>query len=229
MDLKKQAAQKAVTLIREESRIGLGAGSTMAFMVDLLKDSVEAGFPIEVASSSQTTRKLLYHAKIPVLEMAELDHLDQYFDGCDQVEKNLHALKSGAGIHTHEKLMASMANTFIIVADESKWVDRFDESIPLVVEVLPEAISFVQKELGMIFEFSEMAIRFDTETERPHKTVNGNLLLDMWFKQWNSLVAINVLTEHIPGVLETSLFYGMAEKAVLGSASGAFIVEKKKD
>jgi ribose 5-phosphate isomerase A len=229
MELKKQAAQKAVTLIREESRIGLGAGSTMAFMVDILKDLVESGFPLEVASSSQATKKLLHHAKIPILEMAGLDRLDQYFDGCDQLDKNLHALKSGGGIHTHEKLMAAMADAFIIVADESKWVDRFDESLPLVVEVIPEAISFVQKELGMIFELSEMAIRFDTDSERPHKTINGNLLVDMWFKQWNSLVAINVLTKNIPGVLETSLFYGMAERAVLGSASGAYIVEKKKD
>jgi ribose 5-phosphate isomerase A len=229
MDLKKQSAEKAAALIKDQSRIGLGAGSTMAYMVEFLKQRTSEGLEVEVLSSSFATRKLLAHQGFVVLEMSEVDRVDQYFDGCDQFDRNLHALKSGGGIHTHEKLLAAMAKEFIIVADESKWVDRFDEKFPLVVELIPEALLYVEAEMKQLFEISSMAIRFDEQSEAPVKTANGNLLLDIWFRQWNSLVAINVLVKQVVGVLETSLFYDMANKAVVGTAGGPLIVERKED
>ena len=74
-----------------------------------------------------------------------------YFDGCDQFDKDLNALKSGGGIHTMEKLFASMAKEFILVGDDSKYAEQLTTTFPLVLEVLPQAMSFILAKLPFLF------------------------------------------------------------------------------
>ena len=227
MDLKKQAALRAVEFIRDQSMVGLGAGATIAIMAERLLACKEAGMQLRVLSSSGHTKKLLQQFGFEVLDIAAVDHLDQYFDGCDQVTADLHALKSGGGIHTQEKLLAAMADEFIIVGDEGKLVqDRFDARFPLVLELIPESLLYVQSALGSLFNNPKMALRFDVAREGPAKTTNGNHLLDIWFESWPELEPINRVVKAITGVLETSLFYGMAQRAVIGSSRGVLLYEK---
>jgi ribose 5-phosphate isomerase A len=63
----------------------------------------------------------------------------------------LNALKSGGGIHTHEKLLASMADRFVIIGDDSKYTERFSERFPLVIEVIPEALYFVPAQVQKLY------------------------------------------------------------------------------
>src|SRR5580765_2335828 len=154
MDLKQEAAREAVTLIKNGMVLGLGAGATMAYMVSYLH---EQNISIQVYSSSAATRELLLQHGFAVNDIAHVNYLDIYFDGCDQFDKNLNALKSGGGIHTIEKLLASMAKEFVLVGDESKYAATLATKFPVVLEVLPQARSFVTAELERLYKGLSMS------------------------------------------------------------------------
>src|SRR5690349_9970533 len=103
MDLKQIAAKEASKLITDQTAIGLGDGSTIAHMIAFLKPVVNNGSNVQFVSSSVTTRQLLLKEGFPVQPISAFKKIDIYFDGCDQVDKKLNALKSGGGIHTMEK------------------------------------------------------------------------------------------------------------------------------
>jgi ribose 5-phosphate isomerase A len=227
MNFKKEAAGKAVTLIKNNSTIGLGAGSTMAFMVEILQEEIRNGLAIKIVTPSFNTRQLLQKKCFNVLSTASVEEVDIYFDGCDQVDKNLNALKSGGGIHTHEKLLASMANEFILVGDEGKYVDRFDSRFPLVIEVLPDALRFVTARVQLLFFNVLTALRIGDKKDGAVVTDNGNYLIDLWFQDWPELSDLNTTLKSFTGVVETSLFYNLARKAVISGTDGVRILEVK--
>lgn len=222
MNLKQEAAKRAVTFIHNYSTVGLGAGATIAYMVEYLK---EEKLSIQVFTSSAATKELLVQHGFTVNDISTISSLDLYFDGCDQFNKDLNALKSGAGIHTIEKLLASMAKEFIIVGDESKYAEQLTNTFPLVLEVLPQAVCFVIAELTQLYSPITTAIRYDVNN-KPVITENGNLLIDVWFEVLPDLAVINSSIKEITGVVETSLFYNMANKAIIAGAEGTRVLEK---
>ena len=226
MNQKKEAAIKAVTFIRHQNRVGIGAGSTMAFMVELLAAEVAKGMKVKIFTSSFTTHTLLLQNGFCVMPIADVEEIDLYFDSCDQMDKNLNALKSGGGIHTQEKLMASIANQFILVGDESKYSDQLDSIYPLVIEFLPEALRYVPSRIKHIFPEVKVALRMSDKKDGAVITNNGNYLLDVWFNKWPHLSTINPLIKEITGVIETSLFYNLAHKAIIAGQEGVRIIEK---
>lgn len=225
MNLKTASALKAVELIRNNSIIGLGAGSTMAFMVEYLADEVKNGLQIQVASSSFSTRELLLQKGFKVLSIQDIAEIDIYFDGCDLVDKNLNALKSGGGIHTIEKLLASMAKEFILVVDTTKYVGEFNTDFPLVVEFLPQALSFVPATVKRLFEGALTSIRFSNKKDGPVITENGNYLLDIKFNTWPPLDILAASIKEIAGIVDSSLFYGLVNKVIVASTDGVTIID----
>ncbi|MDR3714619.1 MAG: ribose 5-phosphate isomerase A [Puia sp.] len=229
IDLKKEAAIEAVKLIKDGSTIGLGAGSTIKHIVDLLKERIIAdGFSVKVLTSSFTTRQLLIESGIDTPDLASGLRPELYLDGCDQVDKDLNALKSGGGIHMHEKLLASLSDRFVIIGDESKYTERFSERYPLVIEVIPEALYYVPAQIRKLYNGSRLVLRTHERTDGAVITRNGNYLFDIWFQQWPSPAEVNPLCKAIPGILETSLFYGLAEQAILAGENGIRVLEKKE-
>ncbi|MDB5248842.1 MAG: rpiA [Segetibacter sp.] len=228
MDLKKEAARKAITLITDKSIVGLGAGSTIAYLAEFLKEEIKNSLQVTVVTSSFSTLQFLLKNNFPVQPIASVRDIDIYFDGCDQLDKQLNALKSGGGIHTHEKLCASIAKQFVLIGDTSKYVDSFDTSIPLVLELIPEAFNFVPKELNRMFGNSRSTYRTADKKDGPVITANGNYLLDVWFENWPDLSTINPIAKSITGVVETSLFYNMAHKAIIAGETGVDIFEKQQ-
>ena len=226
MDLKKQAAIKAVSFIKHQQLVGLGAGSTIAFMVELLSEQVKGGLDIKVLTSSFITRQLLLQKGFTVLPAADVEKIDVYFDGCDQVDHNLHALKSGGGIHTKEKLLASMATQFILAGDERKYVEQFTTACPLVIEFLPEALRYIPARIQQLFADAKMGMRMSDKKDGAVITHNGNYLLDVWFGRWPELSQLNSQIKKITGVVETSLFYNLAHKAIIAGSDGVKIIEK---
>lgn len=225
MDPKKQAAKHAIAFISNRSMVGLGAGSTIAYLVEFLMLEIERGLELKFVTSSASTLQLLLQNKLSIQPPEYVEEIDVYFDGCDQVDEQLNALKSGGGIHTHEKLLASMAQEFIVLADESKYVSRFNEKFPLVIEVLPQAIHFVPRQIQKIFNGVKILMRGGDKKDGPVVTVNGNYLVDIWFDRWPELLEINPLCKNIPGLVETSLFYRVAHKAVIANEEDAKIFE----
>ncbi len=226
MDLKKLAAQKAVELVQSNSIIGLGAGSTMAHMVGFLQQTVQNGLNVGVATSSFSTRQLLVQRGFSVLNTADLANIDIYFDGCDQFDKNLTALKSGGGIHTQEKLLASMATQFILVGDDTKYSETLQTNYPLVIEVLPQAFKYVAQIVPAVLPVAKILPRLGDKRDGAVVTENGNYLFDLWFDAWPPLATINPVLKAITGIVETSLFYNIASKAIIAGEAGVVVLEK---
>jgi ribose 5-phosphate isomerase A len=227
MNLKKEAALKAISFIKPRQFVGLGAGSTIAFIVELLSEQVKAGLELNVLTSSFSTNQLLLQKGFSVLPVADVEKIDIYFDGCDQVDHHLNALKSGGGIHTKEKLLASMATQFILAGDESKYVAQFTTACPLVIEFLPEALRYVPVRIQQLFADVKVVMRMSDKKDGAVITENGNYLLDVWFDSWPELSQLNPIIKSITGVVETSLFYNLAHKAIIAGNDGVRIIEKQ--
>lgn len=226
MNFKREAAAKAITLVKENTIVGLGAGSTMAYAAEFLKTKIDDGLSVKLVTSSFSTMQLLQNAKLPVFPVSNFKEIDICFDGCDQFDQQLNALKSGGGIHTQEKLLASMAKQFVLVGDETKLVESFNIKYPLVIEILPRSLSFVPYKIEKLFAAIKSSMRMNDKTDGPVITENGNYLLDIYFESWPSLPGINPALKNIPGIVETSLFYSMAHKAVIAGGKGVNVLER---
>lgn len=227
MDLKQEAARNALDLICNNTTVGLGAGSTIAFLVDFLKPKTEAGLELNFVTSSYSTLQLLSQKKLRVQPIAAFKTIDIYFDGCDQLDKELNALKSGGGIHTQEKLLASMADQFVLLGDEAKLVDHFDHRFPVVIEALPQSILYVPAAIERLFPNSKSNYRISSNKDGLVITENGNYLLDVWLNEWPEISKVNTLFKSITGIVETSLFYGLANKAIIAGKKWVKILDRQ--
>jgi ribose 5-phosphate isomerase A len=226
MDFRQSAAAKAMDLIRDQMVLGLGGGRTIATLVGLLKDKAAPFRHMQLVTSSKETRRLLEDSGFSVLETSRVKKLDLYIDGCDQMDKDFNLLKSTGGIHTQEKLLASMAKEFVVLLDRSKYRPGFDFQFPLTLEVLPEAAAFVQDRACGLYPGLKTTIRIDEKTSLAKQTANGNWLIDLRFGAWPPLFEINPKLNEITGVVETSLFYQMANRAIVAGESGVEILKK---
>jgi ribose 5-phosphate isomerase A len=228
MDLKKEAARVACSYIENNISVGLGDGSTVRLLAGLLIDKIKDGLNVRLYTSSLTTQVFLEAAGLQVSDISQTGSLELYFDGCDEVDHQLNALKSGSGIHTMEKLLASMAEKFIIMADAPKYVEKFDSKYPLVLEILPQAISFVQKEIHDLYPDASLSIRKSPEhAGKPTLTRNGNLLVDCLFPYWPEAGRIQHESKNITGVVEISLFYQLISEALIAGNDGVLKYERK--
>jgi ribose 5-phosphate isomerase A len=226
MDFKKEFARKVIPFIKNKTTVGLGAGSTIAFMIEFLAEEVKKGLALKLVTSSFTTHQLLLQNGFTVQAIADVMEIDIYFDGCDQFDKDLNALKSGGGIHTREKLLASMARQFILVGGEAKYAERLDTKFPLVIELLPESHRYVLTSIQKLFPDTKIVLRISDKKDGATITENGNYLLDCWFTSWPDLGLLNSQLKAITGVVETSLFYQLADKAIIAGGNGIKILEK---
>lgn len=207
-DYKKEAAMHAAKLIKPGMVVGIGAGSTMAHLVE----AVAGDKSVTYVTPSAGTQALMEKYQLKVAAAEVLDHLDLYFDGCDQVDADLNALKSGGGIHTYEKILANMADRFIIVGDDTKLVPQLDTQYPLTVEVIPAALAAVVKYLRTTFNTGSVEIR-------SARSLAANYLLDVRFNEMPVLSALNAV-KLFPGVVDHSLFLQLAKGAIIAGPDG---------
>ncbi len=205
--------------------VGLGAGSTISHLVDIIKEQGR-DLPMLFLTSSYQTFELLRKSDLIVIPINAVSSTDIYIDGCDQVDKDLNALKSGGGIHTREKILAKMAREFILIGDESKWVEQFDGKYPVVLDVIPEAFKSVSERVRKLYPQSRLELRFGKEKEGPVITENGNYLLEVWFHEWPILSELQATLKSLTGVIETSLFDNLAHRAILAGNSGTRVIER---
>ena len=221
MDLKKEAARVAYSLVENNSSVGLGDGSAVRYLAAFIIDGIREGLQVRLFTSSFKTEEFLRESGMTVNDISLTDHLNLYFDGCDQIDIQLNALKSGAGIHTQEKLLAAMSKKFIILADESKFISKFSPEFPLVLEVLPQAAGFIAHQLKTICPDAAISIRKSPDDgELNLITRNGNILFDCGFPEWPDPELIQNQARSITGVIEISLFYNMVNDAFIAGKNG---------
>ncbi len=223
-DYKMEAAKASLKLIHPGQIIGLGAGTTISHLADLISMNTDLASSLTLVSSSFKTRAYLIEKGLNVKFSGMVQRLDSYFDGCDQFDQELNALKSGGGIHTQEKILASMADEFILTGDEGKMVMQLDNTYPLVIEFLPESLTSVFQQIRAIYPDADIQMRISNQKDGAVISENGNFLADIYFQSLPELKELNIIVKMIPGIVEHSLFYRMASKAVTAGEKGIRIV-----
>lgn len=230
IELKKEAARAALSFLKPNQIIGLGAGATIGHLVNFIYKEVSFKDSMSFVTPSLQTAQLLQNCSLACLNYGELSKIDYHFDGCDQVDENLNALKSGAGIHTEEKICATMAQEFIILVDKDKSVPVLNTTFPLCVELLPKALTFVKSKIESLYSAHRvsLSIRMTSETNSPLISVNGNFLLDVYFETMPDLGELNETIKSLPGVIDHSLFYQIASKVIVASPQGIQILKASR-
>lgn len=208
--LKQQAAEYAVKFVKDHKIIGVGTGSTVNYFIAALaklKGQIEG-----TVSSSKATTALLKKYGLPVLELSQVDELPVYIDGADEALHYGQLIKGAGGALTQEKILASSAQKFICIIDESKLAQKLG-AVPVPVEVIPSARSLAGRELA--------ALGGDPVYREHFVTDNGNIILDVERLNIRQPLELEEKINHIPGVVCNGLFAkNPADILVVASQNG---------
>ena len=192
-ELKQQVAESAIKYVKS-GIIGVGTGSTANYFIDALakmKHKIEGA----VASSEATAERLKAHG-IQVFDLNEIDGMDIYVDGADEITEHMHMLKGGGGALTREKIVAANAKDFICICDETKFVPVLGK-FPLPVEVVPMARGHVARQLIKLGGQPKL---------RDFTTDNGNIILDVHGLKISDPIHMENEINQIVGVVTNGLF-----------------------
>jgi ribose 5-phosphate isomerase A len=215
---KQAVAIEAAKLIEPNMVVGLGTGSTANFFIEALASRQrEEGLNVITVSSSAISAVLAQHAGLPVVAIENLSTLDIYVDGADEISPDLSLLKGRGQDLVKEKLLASHANAFHVLVDESKLVEFIGEKHAIPVEVLPEAWRMVATSLeswGV-----ETQLRKNANGDNVAVTASGSYVLDCNFKKEES-TEVAMILDSLPGVVEHGIFADLATAVLVGREAG---------
>lgn len=212
-EAKRAAGEAAADLVEPGMRLGLGTGSTVAYFLDAL-----AGRGVEVAGvpTSDATAARCGELGIPLLDLGEVHELDLCVDGADELDAELNLTKGGGGALLREKVVASLATRFVVIATVDKQVLRLGDTFPLPIEVVPFAVAPVVRALEE--RHAEPVVRDGGR----YRTDNGNAVIDVRFPGGiEDPAVLDVTLTLLPGVVTSGLFIDLADLALLGDAQGA--------
>ena len=214
-EMKKAAAIKALEYIEADTIVGVGTGSTVNHFIDALA-TIKNKIVGAVSSSEASTERLKSYG-IEVFDLNNVDGIDVYVDGEDEVNAHMHMIKGGGAALQREKIVAAVAKTFVCIADGSKQVPVLGR-FPLPVEVIPMARSYVARELVKLG--GDPAYRTGVTTD------NGNVILDVHNLEIIDPIALEKSINAIVGVVTNGLFANRAANVlIIGTEDGAKIVK----
>ncbi|MDU8924594.1 ribose-5-phosphate isomerase RpiA [Pasteurellaceae bacterium LIM206] len=216
LSMKKMAANAALQFVKPDTIVGVGSGSTVNCFIEAL-GTVRHQIKGAVAASKKS-EELLKQLGIEVFSANDVSGLDVYVDGADEINPQKMMIKGGGAALTREKIVASLAKTFICIVDASKQVDVLGSTFPLPVEVIPMARSQVARKL--------VALGGSPEWREGVVTDNGNVILDVHnFKIMNP-VEMEKELNNIAGVVTNGIFaLNSADIVIVGSPDGAKIIK----
>lgn len=210
-------AKRAAGLISSGMKVGLGTGSTANLFIRELGKAVRNGLSIEAIATSDESAALAKGLGIPMTNFEDTPVLDLNVDGADEIGPGLILIKGGHGAHLREKIVASAAKQFIVIADESKVVSRLGR-FPLPVEVIQAALPLVRRQLSDLR--LNPVLRRAPDGSAPWITDEGNAILDCHCRVIDQPEELATRIRNIIGVVEHGLFLGMATLALVASESG---------
>lgn len=206
---KQAVAEDALQYIESGMILGVGTGSTVNCLIELLPKVNLKG----AVASSQVTEDKLKALGIEVMDLNFVGELDLYLDGADEVNEHLQLIKGGGGALTREKIVAAASKQFICLVDKSKWVKQLGVSFPLPIEVLPQARSYVARELVQLG--GEPVYRDDFVTDY------GNVILDVYGLDIRDAGEMEQRLNNIVGVVCNGIFaVQRADKLLMAGAEG---------
>ncbi len=217
-ELKQAVARAAIDYVVDGAIIGVGTGSTANFFIDelgLIKGRIKGA----VASSEATAARLRSHG-VPVFDLNDIDAMPVYIDGADEIDHSGAMIKGGGGALTREKIVASVADKFICIADESKLVEVMGK-FPLPVEVIPMAEKAVARSLASLGATPTLRMK----DGKPYVTDNGCWILDAAGLQIRQPRPLEQQINQLPGVVSVGLFaLKGAAVCLLGTATGVRVL-----
>ena len=219
---KRIVGEAAAALVEDGMRLGLGTGSTTAHALRALGERIrEEGLTVRGVPTSFAAERLAREHGIPLTTFDEIDRLDLALDGADEVfvaDGAIHLIKGRGAAHTREKVVASVADRFVVLVDPSKEVERLGEKMPVPVEVLPFAEPTVARALRDLGGAPEL--RMGAKKDGPVVTDQGFWILDTRFDVIADVEALDRAILAIPGVLDHGLFVGLATDVLVGEPGG---------
>ena len=225
-DLKSAAGREAATSVASGMRLGLGTGSTVAYFLRHLGARLASGELADVVGvpTSVRTAKAARRLGIPLGILSKLAPLDLTVDGADEVDPQLNLIKGLGGALLREKMVAQASDRFVVVVDEAKLVGRLGERAPVPVEVVP-------------FEFDShwkwfQALGADPQLRRNedgdiYTTDNGLVIIDCGFVNGiDDPQELESRLMHRAGVVESGMFLGLADEAVIAGANGVYRMQR---
>jgi ribose 5-phosphate isomerase A len=216
--LKKAAAEAASLLVENGMVVGLGTGTTAAFLVASLGKRVREGLRMVAMPTSEATRAHAVAEGITVAGFAEHTRIDLTIDGADEIASgSLDLIKGGGGALLREKIVASASDRMVVIADGSKLVDRLGGGFPLPVEI----VSFGwEATIGHLRDRSrDVRLRRDKQGA-PFVTDGGHYIVDCDIDTLEAPGTFEKDLDTIVGVVETGLFVAIATEALIADASG---------
>ncbi len=217
------AARFAADSVKDGMKIGLGTGSTAAWLVRRLGERIQdEGLGIAGVPTSEATAELAREVGVPIIALDEAGTLDLTIDGADEFDSGFRLIKGGGGALLREKIVAMASDRMLVIADESKHVRRLGK-FPLPVEILPfgslATRILVEKrlaELGM----SGREVRQRLSGGAPFITDCGNHILDLHLNRIDNPHWLNRELNSLPGVIENGLFVDICDMVVIGHRDG---------
>ncbi len=220
------AAEAALGELSPGMAIGLGTGSTARHFISLLGELVAKGFACVGVPTSQESANQAASLGIKLSTLADQPRLDIAVDGADEISPGLDLIKGAGGALFREKIIATVSDRMIVIADASKRVETLGK-VPLPVEVDAFALSYVREAVTSIMKADgvsgEVRLR-PGAGDKPFLTDGGHLILDAFFGRISDTKTVGAALKAVPGVIEHGLFLGLCSVAYVGTEGGVDIV-----
>jgi len=217
------AAKRSVDYVEDGMRVGLGTGSTAAWMVRCLGELVrDQGLKIKGVPTSTRTAELARDVGIEVISLDEAKWLDLTIDGADEFDANLNLIKGGGGALLQEKIVATASDQMIVIADIGKEVETLG-AFPLPVEVIPfgwQTTKSLIEEMLISMDVLGRDASLRMNGDRPFVTDEGNYILDLHLGRIGKANQLAMVLNQMPGVVENGLFIDICDVVILGYGEG---------
>lgn len=217
------AAKRASELVESGMRVGLGTGSTAAWLVRCLGEMVrEDGLKIRGVPTSTRTAQLAREVGIDVVSLDEARWLDITIDGADEFDADFSLIKGGGGALLQEKIVATASDRMVVISDASKEVQHLG-AFPLPIEVIPfgwQTTKALVEETLVSMDVLGRDVTLRMNGEAAYVTDEGNHILDLHLGRIGNARQMALVLNQIPGVVENGLFVDICDTVIVGYGDG---------
>jgi ribose 5-phosphate isomerase A len=223
-------ALRASALVENGMKVGLGTGSTAYWLVYHLAERVRnEGLEFVGVPTSNKTREQAQAEGLKLISMDDAGRLDITIDGADEFDQSMNLIKGGGGAHLQEKIVAFGSDRMVVIADETKKVNKLGK-FPLPVEVLKFGSASSQKQIEELLiaqNYKDFTVQMRMEKNKPFITDEGNYIFDLNLGEIQNPRKLCVDLNIIPGVVENGLFIDVCKAVVIGYSDGTATISWK--
>lgn len=217
------AAQRSVGFVEDGMKLGLGTGSTAAWMVRCLAARTRAeGLRLQCVPTSDRTAAQASDLGLDVVSLDDAGWLDLTIDGADEIDPSMNLIKGGGGAHLREKVVAMASDRMVVIADPDKQVAQLG-AFALPIEVIAFGLDSSITQIARFLKEADVGARetrLRMAGDAPFRTDEGNCIIDAALDVIGAPAALAAALNAIPGVVETGLFLGVCDSVVIGHGDG---------